>query len=113
MRWWHGEKRGGIRGDREEGEKKENTVQFITPICIMGLIGPQCTFSGVGEQEWEGGSWQGEYRSRKSGTSARMHLLDWLVMGAAGSPPPGCFDNMASGAGGRGNRPPPLAPSIL
>lgn len=31
------------------GKKRENPVRFITPICIMGLIGPQCVFSGVGE----------------------------------------------------------------
>lgn len=39
-----------------EREKRENPARFITAICIMGLIGPLCVFSGVGEQEWEGGS---------------------------------------------------------
>lgn len=72
-----------------EGKKGENPVRFITPICIMGLIGPQCVFSGVSRNgEGEGWSWQGGCRSRKSETSARIHLLDWLVMRAAGSPPP-------------------------
>lgn len=81
----------------------------------MGLIGPLCVFSGVGEKESGGGSWQGEYRSRQSETSARIHLLDWLVTGAAGSPPPPshttpptpCRDVLITwplGEGGQGGR---------
>ena len=63
-------------GETERRGKGENPVRFMTPICIMGLIGPQCVFSDVGEQEWEGGLWQGEYRSSKSEKTARIHLPD-------------------------------------
>lgn len=33
--------------ETEGGKEGENPARFITPICIMGLIGPQCVFSGV------------------------------------------------------------------
>lgn len=65
MRWRHGEKCGGIRGDR--GKKEENPVRFITPICIMGLIGPQCVFSGVSRNgEGEGGRGRGDVDQEKA-----------------------------------------------
>lgn len=42
-------------GETEGRGEKENPVRFITPICIMGLIGPRCVFSGVGVWKCEGG----------------------------------------------------------
>lgn len=95
-------------------------MRFITLICIMGLIGPQCVFSGVsGTGGWGGGAGSGlggGVDQEKSETSARIHLLDWRVMRAAGSnprprPPPGCFDCVAwRGRGLRLLNQPPFNP---
>lgn len=110
---------------RQREWKKENAVWFITSICIMGLIGPLCIFSGGGWVKRIGGCGRG-YRSRQRETAADQTSPNckgtpaWLASdGISCAAPSACgFDNMVSG-GWRQRAPlwgadlPPLTPSVL